>query len=72
MCVALNMLAIISFYDNQEAGRLYWFTQDGFQDCNQFIRPDYCIKMIGKSNYEIRDSGSLFKIILHFKGYLHA
>lgn len=72
MCAALNMLAMISFYENQEAGRLYRFVQDGFQGCDQFISPNYCIKMIGNSNCKISDSSSLFKIFEYFKGYLHA
>lgn len=58
------MLAIISFYDNQEAGRLYGFIQDGFQDCDQFIRLNYCVKMTGNSNCKMSDSSSPFKILL--------
>lgn len=50
MCVALNILTIISFYDNQEARRLYGFIQDGFQGCDQLIRLNYCVKMTGNSN----------------------
>ena len=72
VCVALNILAIISFYDNQEAGRLYWFMQDGFQGCNQFIRRNYCIRMTGNDNSNISGNISLFKLFLHFMGYLYA
>lgn len=71
MCTALNMLAMISFYDNQETGRLYWFVQDGFQGCDQFMSPNYCIKMTGNSNCKINDSSSPFKIFLYSKGCLH-
>lgn len=67
MCAALNVLAMISFYDNQEPGRLYWFLQDGFQNCDQFISPNYRIKMIGNSNCKVSDSSSPFKIFLYFK-----
>lgn len=72
MSVALNMLAIISFYDNQGAGRFYWFIQNGFQGYDQIIRPNYCVKMTDNSNCNISASNSPFKIVLHFKGYLYA
>ena len=70
--VALNILPIISFYDNQEAGRLYWFIQDVFQGCDQFIRVNYCIRITVNDNYKMSDSISLFKLFLYFIGYLYA
>lgn len=70
--VALNMLPIISFYDNQEADRLYWFMQDAFQGCDQFIRVNYYIRMTVNDNYKMSDSISLFKLFLYFIGYLYA
>ena len=70
--VALNMLPIISFYDNQEAGRLYWFIQDVFQGCDQFISVNYYIRMTVNDNYKMSDSISLFKLFLYFIGFLYA